>query len=274
MLQPFFVIPGYTFFYWGFTLPDRNAKEYSHHYGFRKGQQLKDIQLVIENKKYPAKLRLVRIRTTKFQARDVVQIYYNTKYETLKALRKLFIYSYASTINKTRPAIKELFEFVQVGRDVFKVAPIARQKTDFEGMFRFMEDKNVFDYWKKARSGKEPKSFFIDFARKWLPVTDLREHENRVNVIYVLYHSKKKQLYVGKANRFGDRVRAGVGRVGLDSDWDKFIYFEVDPEFSPFIEQIEAFTIRALSSLLPNDCGVSPLQDRNIKLVNRHLLSK
>lgn len=271
MLNSFFVIPGYTFFYWGFTLPGRNAREFARHYGFRKGQQLKDIELVIDKKKYPAKLRLVRIRTKKFPARDVVQIYYNTKYETLKALRKLFIYSYAATINKTRPAIKELFELQHASKDVFIVKPFARQKTEFEGMLRFLEDKNIFDYWKKARKGKEPNSFFIDYSRKWLSVKELRANENRINVIYVLFHSKKKQLYVGKANRLGDRVKAGVGRIGLDADWDKFIYFEIDPEFSPFIEQIEAFTIRALSSLMPNDVGVQPLAERNARLVNRQL---
>ncbi len=94
-------------------------------------------------------------------------------------------------------------------------------------------------------------------------------------MIYVLYNSEKNQIYVGKANKFGDRVKKGEGRIGLDKDWDQFMYFEIDPEYSAFIEQIESFTIRALASVFPNDVGTEPLKlKRVIKLVNRQLINK
>ena len=62
--------------------------------------------------------------------------------------------------------------------------------------------------------------------------------------------AKLKNIYIGKANLLGDRVKKGVGRVGLDKEWDKFMFFEVHPDYSMFLEQIESFTIRAFASLI------------------------
>ena len=41
----------------------------------------------------------------KYPERNVIQIFYDREYQTLKALRKLFIYSYASTIDKSKPKL-------------------------------------------------------------------------------------------------------------------------------------------------------------------------
>ena len=69
----------------------------------------------------------------------------------------------------------------------------------------------------------------------------------------------------------GDRVKKGVGRVGLDKEWDKFMFFELNPDYSPFVEQIEMFSIRLFSSILKNEVGIKELNDKNIKLVNKQL---
>lgn len=274
MLNSVYVVPGFTFFYWGFSLPKKEYPSYTKHFKLSKRKGLvRDIRIEIGNKKYPAKIRLARIRTSKFPNRDVVQIFYDREYNTLKALRKLFVYSYAATINKSKSNIKEVLELIHVRDDIFKVKVVAKQKTDFDSMFEFLEDKNLFEYWKNARQGKE-RSLFIDYSRGWLPVKDLEKYANRVNVVYLLYHSKLKQLYVGKANRFGDRVKSGVGRVGLPDDWDKFMFFEIDPDYSPFIEQIEAFAIRSFSALVENKVGIEPLKGSKVELVNRQLIRK
>ena len=70
---------------------------------------------------------------------------------------------------------------------------------------------------------------------------------------------------------FGDRVRKGQGRVGLDKDWDKFMYFEINPQFAMFLEQIEMFSIRLFASIIENEVGIKELRDKSIKLVNRQL---
>jgi len=136
-----------------------------------------------------------------------------------------------------------------------------------------MEDKNLFDYW-KGRGRKVEEEFFVSSSPKWLDVRELDRYGNRINVIYLLYHSKNKQLYVGKANRLGDRVKKGVGRRGLANDWDKFMFFEVQPKYSNFLEQIEAFTIRAFASLISNDIGLFPLNENGVKLVNKQLIGE
>lgn len=233
----------------------------------------KDIFLVINKKRYPAKVRLARITTKNFPNREVVQIFYNKEPETLKALRKLFIYSYASTINKTKPNLKELFELVHINGNEFKIKIISKQKTDFDDMFQFLEDKNLFEYWSNSKAGKE-KSFFISFSKKWISVEKLDKYKNRINVIYLLYNSNDNQLYIGKANKLGERIKKGQGRLGLADDWDKFMFFEIDPEFSSFIEQIESFTIRTFAALMDNDVGMTPLEDKNVRLVNRQLRKK
>ncbi len=280
-LDSFYVIPGYTFFYWGFTLPKKHYEEFIDFFNFNDDKLLDKITLKIDGKKYPAKIRMARINNkgtmkgrsnVKYPEREVIQIFWDKEYETLKALRKFFIYSYASTIDKSKPKLKEVMELIHVKNNEFRIKSISRQETDFDAMLKFMEDKNLFGFWREEISKKKRKrNIFVDYSRKWIPASKVKDYSNRNHIIYLLYHSEKKQLYVGKANIMGDRVQQGKGRIGLDKDWDKFMFFEIHPEFSHFIEQIEAFTIRSFAALVDNDVDITPLVDRNIKLVNRQL---
>ena len=52
------------------------------------------------------------------------------------------------------------------------------------------------------------------------------------------------------------------------------MFFEVHPDYSMFLEQIESFTIRAFGSLIKNDVGIKNLPDEGVKLVNRQLKKK
>ena len=280
-LDSFYVIPGYTFFYWGFTLPKKHYDEFIEFFNFDDKKLVDKISLKIDGKKYPAKIRMARINNKgtmkgrsdrKYPERNVIQIFWDKEYETLKALRKFFIYSYASTIDKSKPKLKEVMELIHVKNNEFRIKSISRQETDFDAMLKFMEDKNLFGFWREEISKKKKKrNIFVDYSRKWIPASKVKDYANRNHIIYLLYHTEKKQLYVGKANIMGDRVQQGKGRIGLDKDWDKFMFFEIHPEFSHFIEQIEAFTIRSFASLVDNDVDITPLVDRNIKLVNRQL---
>ena len=280
-LDSFYVIPGYTFFYWGFTLPKKHYDEFIEFFNFNDKKLVDKISLKINGKKYPAKIRMARINNKgtmkgrsdrKYPERNVIQIFWDKEYETLKALRKFFIYSYASTIDKSKPKLKEVMELIHVKKNEFRIKSISRQETDFDAMLKFMEDKNLFGFWREEISKKKKKrNIFVDYSRKWIPASKVKDYANRNHIIYLLYHTEKKQLYVGKANIMGDRVQQGKGRIGLDKDWDKFMFFEIHPEFSHFIEQIEAFTIRSFASLVDNDVDITPLVDRNIKLVNRQL---
>ena len=273
-LESSFEIPGYTFFYWGFTLPKRRYPEFIHYFVLGEGKKIVPVKLLIGGNEYNAKIGLVRISSPKYPNRNVMRLYYDGEQETLKAMRKLFMYSYASTISKTRPNLKELMELVHLGGNRFRVKPVARQKTDFDPMFNFLEDKNLFDYFKDTSKGGAEASFFVNVSKKWLGVGELEDYKDRINVVYLLYHSKNRQLYVGKANRLGDRVKKGEGRIGLADNWDKFMFFELNPDYNAFIEQIEAFLIRSFASVMENEVQVPPLKENGIKLVNKQLISK
>jgi hypothetical protein len=273
VLNSVFVVPGHTFFYWGFTLPKREEEDFTKFFEFKTRSLSTPIQLKVGGKFYGAKIRLAQITTSKHPNRNVVQIFYDTEFDTLKALRKQFIFSYATTIDKKKPKLKELFELEHLGENKFHVKVLSIQETDFDDMFRFMEDKNLFQYWKNAKAEKN-KSIFIDYSRKWILVDDANKYRNRSNVIYILHNKNSKQLYVGKANIFGNRVKKGGGRIGLDDDWDKFMFFEIDPDYANQLEQIEAFAIRILATVMNNDVKMIPLGEEVEKLVNRQLIKK
>ena len=99
-------------------------------------------------------------------------------------------------------------------------------------------------------------------------------NKNRNNVIYILYHSIEKNVYIGKADVLGQRVKKGEGRIGLKKDWDKFMWFEVNPEYNMFLEELEHFLIRTFASMLNNDVDIEPIINSKIKLVNRQLRKK
>ena len=280
-LTPFYVVPGYTFFYWGFTIAKRHYPEYIDYFGLNPDNLVVPITIKVGNKKLPAKLRMAQINNKgefegrsdrKYPERNVLQIFWDREYDTKKSLRKMFIYSYATTIKKNKPKLKEVAEFIHMEGTEFRVKAIAKQETDFDEILKFMEDKNLFEFWKEDGK-KKRKSVFLNNSRKpsWHHVDDVKKFADRTHVIYLLHHSEKNQFYVGKADRFGSRIKKGQGRKGLDKDWDKFMFFEIHPEFSHFIEQIEAFTIRSFAALMDNDVDITPLIDQNIKLVNRQL---
>ena len=283
-LTPFYVVPGYTFFYWGFTIPKRHYPEYIKQFGLNPDNLVVPITIKVGNKKLPAKLRMAQINNKgefegrsdrKYPERNVLQIFWDREYDTKKSLRKMFIYSYATTIKKNKPKLKEVAEFIHVEGTEFRVKAIAKQETDFDEMLKFMEDKNLFEFWKEDGK-KKRKSVFLNNSRKpsWHRVDDVKKFSDRTHVIYLLHHSEKNQFYVGKADKFGSRIKKGQGRKGLDKDWDKFMFFELDPEMASMIEQIEDFAIRLFSSILDNDLGVKPLNNKKQKLVNKAGLRK
>ena len=191
--------------------------------------------------------------------------------ESRNHLRKLLIFSYAATIDKAKPKLKEIIELVHTSDNNFTVKPISRQETDFDPMLRFMEDKNLFAYWKN-RDKKKKTSIFLDYSRKWHDVEEVDKFRNRANIIYLLHHSEDKTVYIGKANNFGSRIKKGEGRIGLDKNWDKFMYFELNPDYNYLLDDIETFAIRFMASVMRNDVKVkSLLNDTKLKLVNKQL---
>ena len=69
----------------------------------------------------------------------------------------------------------------------------------------------------------------------------------------------------------GKRVKKGQGRKVLSKDWDKFMYFELNPTYQALLEQIETFSMRLIASILKNNFKIKELNDDSIKLVNIQL---
>ena len=152
-LSSLYVVPGYTFFYYGFTLQKAFYQEYIKHFDLTTSDRTKPIKLQIKNKVFNAKIRLVsqdnsgkskNRSSVQYPVREVLQIFWENELDTLKALRKLMIYSYASTRNKAKPKLKELLEFVHKDDNTFRLKILSKQETDFDEMFYFLEDKLLF----------------------------------------------------------------------------------------------------------------------------------
>ena len=287
-LTSFYSIPGFTFFDWGFNARTLNPKtsandEYVKFFDLHGKTQSVDIILIINGKKYPASIGLTRSgageteSSGKWKAYDRIRFTWRSKHETKKALRKLFIYAYVTTIKKGKPALKELAEFIHIGGSEFRVKAIGQQVTEFDDMFQFMEDKNLFEFWRDKDEQEKTSKMFLNNAINpvWRSVDKFDEFKKRTHVIYLLHHSEKNQIYVGKANEFGERVKKGKEHQGIDEGWDRFMFFELHPEFVALydLEHLEDFAIRLFSLVLENNYEIKRAKGK-LKLVNKAPLRK
>ena len=278
-LSSFYVVPGYTFFYWGFSLQKAVYSEYIKFFNLNEKTKFTEIILLINGKKHNAKIRIARINNkgkiknrskTIYPEREVVQIFYDRELETLKAIRKLMIYSYASTRNKAKPKLKELLEFVHQKDNIFRVKVISKQETDFDEMFYFLEDKNLFAFYEDQNKSKKKDKLFIDYSDKWLSKKELKKYSSRTNVIYILNNKDDDQIYVGKANTFGNRVKENSSRVAMEK-FDQFLFFELHPEYSFLLDEVENYSIRLFATIFTNLVNVKGLNLEKMKLVNKQI---
>ena len=278
-LSSFYVVPGYTFFYWGFSLQKAVYSEYIKFFNLNEKTKFNEIILLINGKKHNAKIRIARINNkgkiknrskTIYPEREVVQIFYDRELETLKAIRKLMIYSYASTRNKAKPKLKELLEFVHQKDNIFRVKVISKQETDFDEMFYFLEDKNLFAFYEDQNKSKKKDKLFIDYSDKWLSKKELKKYSSRTNVIYILNNKDDDQIYVGKANTFGNRVKENSSRVAMEK-FDQFLFFELHPEYSFLLDEVENYSIRLFATIFTNLVNVKGLNLEKMKLVNKQI---
>ena len=67
-LTPFYVVPGYTFFYWGFTIAKRHYPEYIEYFRLDPDNLVVPITIKLGNRKLPAKLRMAQINNKELEA--------------------------------------------------------------------------------------------------------------------------------------------------------------------------------------------------------------
>jgi len=259
---------------WGFTVPQDYIKVFEASKPVKLGSSRK-IFIFWDKKKYEAKICHVNRKKYK----SVYQIRWDSNRELLNKIRKTFIQSYI--ILKSQ---KELFDLSEKGKHfrtqlsggqqeviVFKV--ISRDNIEaktfikidngWNDLFERLADENVFG-WLFDKN----KKYLISRSTNWIKSRNFREHSNSINVIYYLVHSKKKLLYVGKAENLGKRVFPGKLHQNMPSDWDLFRYDIVKPEYANILERIEDHTIRAFAAVLKNNRHYPTLNLGGYTLVN------
>lgn len=281
-LKSYYVKPAKTFFYWGWTIPKEHYEDIKKHFGLSRTQKKSNTDIIIKfkNKKYPAKINYTRIdnsrkykRQRMYPERDVIRVQYDSEYNLIRELKKTFTYSFVTNYQKRKTKLSELIQFVHVEDNIFTIKPYVTQETEYDDMFREMIDRGLFSFMEKETK-KTKESVFLKYDDKWHDIKELKEFQNRYNVIYLLHHSVDRHVYVGQAKDFKKRVIAGKGREGLSKDWDKFMCFELNPDFAYLLNDIETFAIRFMGSVMTNDVKIKSLLDTKLKLVNRHKRNK
>jgi len=105
-----------------------------------------------------------------------------------------------------------------------------------------------------------------DFYRKEM-YTDLAKHADAQFVIYFLIDEIQKQVYIGSAERLGDRVR--VGRPEIPG-WNHFRYEIVHPDYHHLLRRIEHNSIGSFARFFKNSGNVASKLVSDYELVNKN----
>jgi|TARA_B100001971_G_scaffold214511_1_gene252348 hypothetical protein len=262
---------------WGLTIPRDFISDFEGRTPVELGTS-RDVEILWDKKKYAAKLSHINRKN----ASPVYQLRWDNNKELLNKIRKTFIQSYV--VLKSQ---KELFDKSKKDRkhfrtkltgeqqEVLRVNPLnekqiifdvfIRVENEWNDLFERLAEENVFG-WLFDKN----KKYLISKSTNWIKVIDFNHHANAVNVIYYLANTRKKLLYIGKAENLGKRVTPGKKHMDMDGDWDLFKYDIVYPEFANILERIEDHTIRSFASILKNNKKYPSLELSTFKLVNRN----
>jgi len=258
---------------WGFTLPKKYIKDFEAGDPVNKLKKFRKVNLLWDGKKYEVKLCYVPRKGYS----SVHQLRWDNNKEFLNKLRRTFIQSYI--ILKSQ---KELFDvenkkgkhfrtkehqeailFSPVDSKTIRTEIFIKIENEWNTLFRRLTEENVFGWL-----FDKDKKYLISKSTNWEKVKEFKKHLNAVNVIYYLANTKKRLLYIGKANILGKRVKPGRNHQNMPGDWDLFKYDIIKPEYSNILERIEDHTIRTIASILKNNKGYPSLSLEGYKIVN------
>jgi len=261
---------------WGFTVPNNFIDKFLFGETLLPGNS-KTKFLIWGKKKYEVKLAHVNRKKHK----SVYQIRWDNNRDFLYRLRQTFVQSYV--ILKSQ---KELFDieqgekkhfrtkmaggqqevviFLPISADEIKVKEFIVIENEWNTLFQRLVRENVFG-WVFDKSDKE---YLIQKSTNWISVNDFQKHKNAVNVIYYLAKTDEKLIYIGKAEKFWERVIPGRKHQNMPGDWDIFKYDIIRPEFANILQRIEDHTIRTIASIRVNNKKYSSLGIGDYKIVN------
>ena len=261
---------------WGLTIPKKFWSSFQGDKLVKLGES-REISIIWGRKKYIARLSHVNRK----QHSSVYQLRWDSNRDLKNRIRRTFIQSYV--ILKSQ---KELFDIekkegkhfrtkMESGKqEVLIIKPKKSNEIEFEVFIKIENEWNtLFERLAKENVfgwifDKKNKQYLIQRSTNWFKTKDFKHHSNSQNVIYYLLNTTKKELYIGKAENFGKRVKPGRKHQDMNGDWDLFKYDIVRPEFSNILERIEDHTIRSFASVLKNKKGYPSVNLSDYTLVN------
>lgn len=277
--KPYYKKIDRSFFEWGIIIPKEYELDFLYGKPMAPGGS-RDICIVYKSKKYKAKLYHVN----RSNARPVFKLSWDTDRDFLSTLRREFIHSYVilksqkelhSKLKKEKSVSKKFRSNLSGGQqEVVSVRPLSSGQiaiepfiqihTEWNELFTRLADNNSFE-----NIFSENNDYLIQKSTNWISVTDYYKHESELSVVYYLANTRKKLLYIGKADNFGSRVKPGRQHQEMPPDWDLFRYDIIKPEYVHLLERLEDHTIRSFASVLSNKNGFSTLGIGDYMLVNK-----
>jgi hypothetical protein len=221
------------------------------------------VMLIFKNKKYEANILKANIKKG--------DPYFTLRYgkEFMNKLKEEFIYSYIRFQDNMQKNIKtknvnynEVLKFRAIDPYIFHLETFIKQKTEFENLFLKLLKEDFFS-WLKS----DERDQLIVNTSEWFDRSLVSQHKGYTSVIYYLIDESKKEIYIGSANKLGDRVVPGRHEI---PGWNKFRYDIIKPEYEHLKIRIENEIINAFARVLNSNIkNIFPYTISEYKLVNK-----
>lgn len=228
----------------------------------------RSISIFFKGKKYDGKYCFVH----QSNGRNVLQISYDNKLTV--ALKQEFIQTYFAI--ESQKLLKEKdkkFQTKLLGGNqevaIFRVTDdsnieiltFIKIETSYDNIFKELVEQNVFGWL-----SKENNSQMITKYSSWKSIDELHHYEDTPFVVYYLVDDTNKEIYIGSAQRLGDRVKKGRYEI---PNWNRFMFEIIHPDFHAFLKEIEYHSIMTFAKFLDNNGHRTTLGISNYKLVNK-----
>jgi hypothetical protein len=264
-----------SFYDKGITIPNKYINSFIKGIKIKIGTSEK-IKIIFNKKEYIASLVFVN-RT---EANPVYQIRWDNNIELINELKKEFIQTYFAIksqefdskiknqyhVTNLMGGNQEVIIFKPIKPYIIELETFIKIETPYDNIFRRFVEENVFG-WLSSKS----RDYLIVKTTKWFKKDEIVRHEDTLYVLYYLIDEKKKELYIGSANRLGDRVK--IGRKEIPG-WNIFKYDIIHPEYHHLLRRIEFHTIGAFASLMENNGKVPYFGISNYRLVHKNWSKK
>lgn len=230
-----------------------------------------NIYVIFKKHKYLCKFVYVNRKNSS----PVYQLRWDNNEELLKALKIEYIQTYFAIesqnfqakkeykyyITKLMGGNQEVAIFKPKGNSTIEIETFIKIETPYDQLFSKLVERNVFGWLSKLDSKS-----MITKSTKWIDSTDLSEHEDIPFVIYYLLDESNKSIYIGSAQKLGDRVK--IGRQEIPG-WNKFRYEILHPDFHIYLRELEYHSIMNFAHFFSTDKKMSNLVISEYKLVNK-----